>query len=288
MDTPGGRLTTKYAFIGTGKKLNNYLVADGMNERGVAIAELYFPNEAVYSEQIDSERLNLAPHEFIMWLLGEIGSIKELEGRIHEIQLMSIELKLLSTIIPLHFIVTDTSGRSIVIETNNNGLMIKDNPVGVMTNSPELEWHLKNLNNYLSIQPNNFSAKKMVSYEIKPFGQGAGTVGLPGGFTSPERFVRTVYNKTYTDYGKTAEENLNTIFMLLNNVTLPKGIVLQNDGVSDYTQYRAVFDVKTMHYYFNPYGTQTIYSIQLEDELLSLKEPKEYNVRTNFSTIPIQ
>lgn len=273
---------TKLGFVGTGKNVGSYTVAEGVNEKGLAIAELYFLNEAKYSDAKDPDLLNLAPHEFIMWVLGEISSIQELKERIQEVNIVDVETELLSTVIPLHFIVTDKSGETVVIESNTGKLMIKDNPVGVMTNSPELEWHLKNLNNYLSIQPNNFPNKKINGYEIRPMGQGAGTVGLPGGYTSPERFVRTVYSSYYTDHGTSTEENINAIFHILNGVTIPKGVVVKDDEAVDYTQYRAILDVSELKYYFNPYGSQSVYSVTLDEQLLSLNEPKEFIVNTNF------
>lgn len=278
----GGEYLTKFGFVGTGKNVGSYIVAEGVNEKGLAIAELYFLNEATYSDVQDPDLLNLAPHEFIMWVLGELSSIEELKERIQEVNIVNVETELLSTVIPLHYIVTDRSGETVVIESNTGKLVIKDNPVGVMTNSPELEWHLKNLSNYLSLQPNNFPIKKINGYEIRPMGQGAGTVGLPGGYTSPERFIRTVYNRYYTEHGASTEENINAIFHMLNGVTIPKGVVVKDDGAIDYTQYRAILDVSELKYYFNPYGNQMVYSVTLDEQLLSLSEPKEFNVDTNF------
>ena len=116
-----------------------------------------------------------------MWLLGEIKNIAELEVRLPEIHLVSREVALLGIVPPLHFSVTDATGRSVVLETNRGELEMKENPVGVMTNSPEFEWHLKNLNNYLSLRPVNFEHQTIGSHVIQPFGQGSGTYGLPVG-----------------------------------------------------------------------------------------------------------
>lgn len=278
----GGEYKTKFGFVGTGKNVGNYIVADGMNEKGLAMAELYFLNEAIYNEQQDPNLLNLAPHEFIMWVLGELSSIQELKERINEVNIVNVETELLSTVIPLHFIVTDRTGETVVIENNTGKLDIKNNPVGVMTNSPDLGWHLKNLNNYLSLQPTNFSNKEIDGYEIKPMGQGSGTVGLPGGYSSPERFVRTVYNRSHTISGVSKEENINAIFHILDGVTIPKGVVVKDDGAIDYTQYRAILDVSELKYYFNPYENQSVYSVTLDEQLLNLNEPKEFNFSTNF------
>ena len=279
-----GSQQTKYGFLGTGRNLGEYFLADGINEKGLAVAELYFLNEAKYSSEEKEASVNLAPHEFIIWLLGEIESISELRKRIAEVQIVEKEVPVLGFVPPLHYIVTDKTGETVVLESDSGELVIKDNPVGVMTNSPEFGWHLKNLHNYLSIQPNNFSNKKIHGYEIKPFGQGSGTYGLPGGYTSPERFVRTVYLRALIESGETVDDSLNAMFKILDNVTIPKGVNIKNDGSIDYTQYRAVFDVSNGTYYFNPYETQEIFELTLTEELLTKDGPVEFKYPTDFKT----
>jgi penicillin V acylase-like amidase (Ntn superfamily) len=46
-----------------------------------------------------------------------------------------------------HWMVTEPSGKSIVIEYLDNELRIFDNPLGVITNSPSYDWHMINLRN---------------------------------------------------------------------------------------------------------------------------------------------
>lgn len=277
---------TRFGFIGTGRNLDGYLLADGVNEQGLAVAELYFLDEAKYNESREG-KLNISPHGFIMWLLGEISSVEELKKRIFEINIINEENSLLSLVLPLHYIVTDKTGMTVVVETNTGEIELKENPVGVMTNSPELEWHLKNLNNYLSMRPTNFKGKKIGAYSIKPFGQGSGTFGMPGGLTSPERFVRTGYYRQFTQAGKTTDEAVSAIFHILNSVTIPKGVNIKNDGSIDYTQYRSILDVDELTYYFNPYTTEQVYSVKLDDALLSSEKPIEFTVDTEFTSVQL-
>lgn len=276
-------IKTTYGFVGSGKKLTEYMVADGVNEKGLAMAELYFLHEAVYSATPVSDKLNLAPQELIMWILGNIASIAELRAKLETLNLVQRALPMLNTVVPLHYIVTDSQGETVVLETNTGRLQIKENPVGVMTNSPELEWHLKNLTNYLALKPTNVSNRTIGNYELKPFGQGSGTFGLPGGYTSPERFVKTVYQRYLAPKEGTPQENVNTIFRILDGVTIPKGVNLKEDGSEDYTQYRAVFDVTDRVYYMNPYTNQSVYSVALTDELLNASEPIEFTLNKAFT-----
>lgn len=280
----GDTLTFPLGFVGTGRKLNSYLFADGVNEKGLAIAELYFPTEASYLETAAPEKIGLAPHEFIMWVLGNIGSIDELKRRIDEVAIIHAENHLLGVVLPLHFILTDVTGEAVVVETHDQTLTIKENPVHVMTNSPRFEWHLQNLNNYLFLQPKNFSVKTFGDLPAAPFGQGSGTYGLPGGYTSPERFVRATYLRNYLSNIETNEGALAGIFHVLDNVTIPKGVNIKNDGATDYTQYRAVLDTKNQCYYFNPYTTPEVFSVQLTEDLLNQAEPSEYELPSGFNT----
>lgn len=278
----GKQLTFPLGFVGTGRKLNSYLFADGVNEKGLAIAELYFPTEASYLEKAAPEKLTLAPHEFIMWVLGTVSSIEELKKRIDEVAVVHQENQLLGIVLPLHFIVTDTTGKTVVIETHDKALTIKENPIHVMANSPRFEWHIQNLNNYLFLQPTNFPTKSFGDLPAAPFGQGSGTYGLPGGYTSPERFVRAAYLRSYISETETIDSALAGIFHILDNVTIPKGVNIKNDGSTDYTQYRAAFDTKNQCYYFNPYDTSEVFKVQLTETRLNASEPIEFNISTGF------
>lgn len=279
-----GTSKTTYAFVGTGQKIGReYMFADGVNEKGLAIAELYYLNEASYQTSPVEGKINLTQDEFLTWVLGHVASIDELKEVIKQVEMIGVSNPLLSVMSPLHFIVSDKTGKCVVIETNNETLTIKDNPVGVMTNSPTLEWHLTNLNNYLFIKPTNYQPKKFEDYTIKPFGQGSGTYGLPGGLTSPERFVRATYMKTYAEKGKNEFQALNSIFHILNTVTIPKGVNIEDDGHYDYTQYRAAFNLNSATYYFNPYYTQEVFSVELTEDLCSKDDATVFSVSQDFS-----
>ena len=186
----------------------------------------------------------------------------------------------------MHFIVTDTTGRCVVIETNRGFIEIKENPIGVMTNSPELEWHVKKYwQLFLAARPANFPSRNSQWSRGAPLWSWKWNIYfLPGGLTSPERFVRTVYHKQFVNVGETAEETVNAMFHLLNNATIPKGLMVEDNGQSEYTQYRVVYNVTNGTYYFNPYETQNFFSLQLKKEWLQLKQPRIFAVSKSFTT----
>lgn len=267
-----------YGFMGTGRDLDGYFFADGVNERGLAIAELYHVSETSYNHQAISGKINLAPYEFISWVLGELNSVAQVRERVGEVNLLDLEIPLLGEVPPLHFILIDRTGEHIVIEIDDGRPVIKENPVGVMTNSPSFEWQLTNLNNYVYLNPTNFAGQRIGDMEIKPFGQASGTFGMPGGYTSPERFIRTAFLKEFAQQAGNKEEALNEILKLLNCVTIPRGVNIKNDGTQDYTQYRVMINITDRTYYYNPYDSNELFALDMSEKLLNSRQPVEYQI----------
>ena len=80
---------------------------------------------------------------------------------------------------PLHWPVTDAGGNSVVVEYVDGQLKIWDNRSnGVLTNEPNLGWHLDNL-------------RCFYSNEIKG-SLGSDLKGLPGDYSSAGRFVKNI------------------------------------------------------------------------------------------------
>lgn len=272
----------KYGFIGAGRKLEKYFFADGINEHGLSCASLYFPGEAVYSKTGIEEKIVIAPHEIPLLILTEYRNIAELEKNIENICIAEALVPLLGVVTPLHWILTDTTGRSVVIEPTGLTLSIQENPVGVMSNSPELNWHLKNLNNYVNISPKQVEDKQVGNQEIHPFGQGTGTLGLPGDFTPPSRFIRTVFFKAAIEQATNEEEAITNCWHVLSTVRIPKGIVMKKNNDFDYTQYVAAMCSESKTYYFSNYENNRIQKIQLTSKIVDeLDEPTVYKVAVN-------
>ena len=58
-------------------------------------------------------------------------------------------------------------------------------------------------------------------------------------------------------------------------MTIPKGVNVEDGGLDDYTQYRAVIDTSNKIYYFNPYDTNNIFAVKLTEDLLNAEDPTE-------------
>jgi choloylglycine hydrolase len=131
---------------------------------------------------------------------------------------------------PVHFIVTEPSGKAIVIEFLNGEMKVFDAPLGVITNAPSYDWHETNLRNYINLSPVALPGKKLEDLNFKPLGDGSGMIGLPGDFTPPSRFVRAVAFSKTARPTPTGDETIYEVFRILDNFNVPLGA---SEGTGD-------------------------------------------------------
>ena len=261
----------EYGFVGTNLKVGRYRFGDGINEQGVAISNHYFTGEASYSSHRRYGYLNLAPEEFIVWVLGFIKNVDELKQKVKTINIMNEKNTTFKRRSPLHFIITDNSGHTVAVEPHNGLLIVKDNHVKVLTNAPKLEWHVENLRNYAFLQPEKSANQLVGKVLVRSMGCEAGTNGLPGGYTSTERFVRATYLRHHLQSADDEDINLMNCFKILDSVSIPQGAVL-DAGETHYTQYQLVMDSKDKTYYIKPYFSNQLFKVQLTEEVLTKDE----------------
>ncbi len=254
-----------YRFIGLGQKIDGLLgFFDGVNEKGLAAAVLYFAGYAEYEiSHYNYFKESISSIDFLHYILGNCSSVDELPTFLQNVNIVGIPDPITHSIAPLHWIATDRSGACVVIESTSNGLAILNNPVGVMANSPDFSWHMTNLRNYMEASPTQTEEANWDSICLKPFGQAGGTIPLPGGFTSPERFIRTAYLKTHLPPPKDSNEAINACFHIMENVSIPKGAVLTSRNTYDYTKYTAFINVHTCEYFYKTYDDLQIKTASL-------------------------
>ncbi|WP_125606150.1 choloylglycine hydrolase family protein [Lapidilactobacillus bayanensis] len=284
----GTQYSTKYGFIGTGRNVGDNILIDGVNEHGLSGAALYL-NESVYQTQpnTDTGKINLATHEVLNWLLGNLREVTELTDYLPQLNIVGIPNRLLQISVPLHWLLADRTGNCYVLEAHAEGLKLIENPVGVLTNSPEFEWHLRNLQNYTQLQPTPHPQRIYHNLTVKDLGPGSGTLGLPGDYTSTARFIRASFLRGFAAQPANDLAAINTLCHILNNVDIVKGVKLMADGTEEYTQYRAYFNLETTTYYLQPYQDQTIYSLNLADYLLTATRPLIFSIPQQQTIQPL-
>ncbi len=248
--------SNKYGFVGINAAGLPY-ATDGMNEAGLTVGALFFPGFAEYQDlSADEQSTTVSNVDLVNYLLGNfatVEAVREAMPKIRVVRNADIE-KEFGTPLPLHHIVTDATGDSIVIEYTHGHLTISDNKVGAMTNSPNYDWHLLNLRNYANLKPQGAPLRNIDGVSLAPFGAGSGMLGLPGDFTPPSRFIRAVAFVNSMTPVKNAQEAVNAASVMLNNFDIPKGLVREGASPEDYhlgyTQWSVIADASHKVYYY--------------------------------------
>lgn len=244
-----------YRFIGLGQEADGiWGFFDGVNEKGFAAAALYFSGYAQPDTGSTHKAAQLiASTDFLHYILGRCASVQELPALLKGTRIIGIPDPVTKTIAPLHWIAADRSGACAVIEPTAGGLELLNNPIGIMTNSPNFPWHMTNLRNYVGVSPFQTEEAFWDTIRLTPFGQAGGTTALPGGFTSPERFVRTAYLKAHLPEPKDSKEAIAACFQIMGCVSIPKGAVITSRNTYDYTKYTACINTSTCEYFYKTY-----------------------------------
>lgn len=262
------KIRNRYRFIGIGQELEGLLgFFDGVNEMGFAAAALYFAGYARYNTGPgNGQEESIASFEFLHYLLGNCANTEELKRLLNQVKITGLEDPVTRTVAPLHWIAADRGGNCVVIEQTDRGLEVFDNPIGVLANSPDFKWHMTNLRNYMEASPVQTEEAFWGDYRLTPFGQAGGTQILPGGYTSPARFVRTSYLKSFLPVPESRNEAVVSCFHIMESVTVPKGAVITSRNEYDYTRYTAFINTATCEYFFKTYDNIQVGTAGLYEE----------------------
>jgi choloylglycine hydrolase len=260
--------TSKFGFVGMNVFGENFFT-DGLNEKGLGIGALYLPGETEYQTvQPGQEGKALANTDFVQWVLGGFADVDEVRAALKDVVVWGETVPQLGSFAPLHYVVTDAGGKSIVVEYVGGELHVYDNEVGVLTNSPAYPWHIQNLRNYVNLTAVNAKPVKVGDTTYVGTGQGSGLRGLPGDPTPPSRFVMAAATSHLADKPKDAAGALILAMHLIDRVDIPKGLVrdYSNGGkpAGDYTQWTAFRDHANKVYYWRSYNDPSLKGIDLK------------------------
>lgn len=264
----GQELRTCHAMIGMASVVSDYpLYAEATNEKGLSMAGLYFPDNACYFRE-GQKGLNLASFELIPYFLGRYASVAEVREVLKELTITDVSFSPELPATQLHWMIGD--GREcIVMEQTKEGLKVYDNPVEILTNNPPFPYHLENVNNYMGLTPcwqeNRFAA----SLDLRPYGNGMGTIGLPGDASPASRFVRAAFNRWNAVPGGDGMESVSQFFHILDSVAMVKGAVVTKDGKNDFTVYSCCMNASRGIYYYKTYSNSQITAVRMTEGAMS-------------------
>lgn len=237
--------------------------------------KLTFDNGAHYQDERRADKVQLAAYEFIFWVLGNFRSVQDLIDHLDEVELMSEKNSDTKYGNPeLHFALADRTGRIVVIEPSQTPLKVIDNPLGVVTNSPDFERQLAQMERYVEFTPEFKNGRVPLNTPRVTTGRLSGKTNPPGYYSPSARFVRVAYLKERSDVPADEATGLISEWHLLDSVTVPQNRRHQKT----YSVYRAVTVAESRSYYFQSYHRGDITKLQLTDDMLEWTKPKVYHV----------
>lgn len=262
----GKILKSHYAIIGMGVTHENYpLYFDATNEKGLSIAGLNFPHNAEYYKSREGKD-NVASFELIPWLLASCDSVEKAKELLEKMNITNEAFSREMKPTPLHWIIADKTN-AITAEQTKEGLMIYENPAGVLTNNPTFDINMWNLSNYMSCQTEEIENKFSSQIELRAYSRGMGGIGLPGDLSSASRFVKTCFLKLNSAWDNSEQEKVNHFFHILYSVYHLKGSVKVSDEW-EITNYSSCCNTDRGIYYYTTYANSNINAVDMHEENL--------------------
>lgn len=250
-----------FAIIGIATTANGYpLYYDATNEVGLSAAGLNFPSNAFYGG-IRKDQYNVAPFELIPWILTQCQTVSDAELLLAKTNLAGISFSPAYPLTDLHWIVADKN-KSITVEPLKDGLIITENPVGVLTNNPPFDYHLHNLKNYLMLSEKEPENRFAPDLPLKPYSRGMGAMGLPGDLSSASRFVRAAFTKLHSVKPQEESMAVSQFFHILGSVVQQEGCVKVGDQFEK-TVYTSCCNTGSGIYYYTTYENSQITAVHM-------------------------
>lgn len=270
-------LQTQYAMIGMAAIVGDYpLYFEATNEKGLSMAGLNFPQNAVYFDPMP-DKDNVPTFGFIPWLLGQCSCLSEARHLLHNLNLTNENFNDTLPLSPLHWMISDKEG-SLVVESVKEGLKIYDNPFGVLTNNPPFDYHRLHMNDYMALHTGAAETRFDTTISLHNYSLGMGALGLPGDFSSTSRFVKAFFVKENSVQGKNETENVSQFFHILQSVAMPNGCVWTKNGF-EYTRYTSCCNADKGIYYYTTYHNFQITAVDMHNVDLNAPHLITYTVK---------
>lgn len=185
--------TGSYGFVGLGdpqSMAKTPCFVDGINEVGLSCAALWLPGTQ-YPSSASSNPLEFC--DIAAWAMSQFATVTEVVAALADVNVIGPAVGV-QGYLPLHFIATDATGASVVIEFIGGAMNVYPPDYangatsdGVLTNAPPYDWQRVNLSSYVHLSVEG--AGTSISNDSGP-PVGSGLLGLPGDIMSASRFVK--------------------------------------------------------------------------------------------------
>lgn len=257
-------ISSKYSVVGIKPGIiPGDTLLEGQNEAGLGMSGNFLPGFTEYQTVAAQDKNYVSILGFGTWVLGQFANVDEVRKALPGIKVWADDtLQTGPTPPTLHFVFTDRTGASIVLEFVKGEQRIYEGVAKVLTNAPTYDWQTTNLRNYLNLSTVGATSIRTAEGNVTALGQGGGLVGMPGDYTPPSRFVRAAFLRHHSTKPKNADEAIQLVAHIMNNVDIPIGIAQSTygkDTVSDYTQWVAIKDLTNNRLMITDYNNRTNY-----------------------------
>jgi choloylglycine hydrolase len=239
-------------------------LVDGINTAGVSAHLLYMPGDFCTYRTSEGNGSDLSQLDLAAYLLGTCASIEDVKAAVAEVNIVGVDPGM-GFVPPVHCLIHDTIG-SVAIEFHPGGTRVVENPVGIATNAPFLDWHLINLGNYLGASAENPPDEVVGGLTLAPLGQGEGLRGIPADYTPTARFVRLFSVLRLLDRAIDAAAAELLALHVCNAFDIPQGAVRENMGASlvpEVTVWDSVLNLSSSRYAYRMIGNPETYVVDL-------------------------
>ena len=260
-----------------------WAISDGLNESGLSVGTLWLPETKLPTEPpAGASKPAIDLISLAAWTLGTCATVDDVRRALGSVQIWNAPVRRLwrsersmpDVLKPLagyvfteHLSFHDARGGDLVVEFLDGLVVLYDNVIGVLTNSPTYDWHLTNLRNYIGLTGVETRPVDLMGVPVVRTGNGTGLIGMPGDVTPPSRFVRATVITQATESAKNARDAVNQAFHALDLVSVPRFLAASGD----YTQWYVARDHDDPTYYVRSYDGWTTEVHRLAD--LGLETP---------------
>lgn len=283
------RRQSQYGIVGIGLDALKSTPAfyEGMNEKGLMGGQLYYRGFAHFPDTVQPNTLAVQPPFAVTYLLATCATVEQVALEVEQ-HITLLGQPLLGTVPPLHWMFSDVTGESIIIEPDQDGVHIYRNTMGVMANSPSYSWHRLNLLNYIQIRDLDYDTLEINQERLNQCFSGSGALGLPGDWSSPSRFVRLSFLKQYGVKGQDEPQGVTNLFRLMSSAAFPLGMVRVSQpgdpsqldsqvSLYDYTIYTSVMCAESQRFYWTTYENPRIQYVDMS-HLAAKGQPCQFDL----------
>ncbi|DAZ95078.1 TPA: hypothetical protein N0F65_002972 [Lagenidium giganteum] len=221
---------TQYGYVGFNVFGLN-VASDGLNEQGLSAAMLYLVGTKYELPSSADKRPALA--SFVSYMLGNCATVDDVKNAIKQLQLVEPLQPGTGGVdvgrIPLHYVVHDKHGSTLVVELVDNQVHMYENVSAVITNEPPLDVQLAEL------QALNKSHASPGSYSPEHRFQRLSLLNEAIGEWYAERVASGAPNPSYAN-GTEEQRAITDAMHLINTVVVPLGDATQWSVIRDHVR----------------------------------------------------